>query len=94
MIFTSGSRRLIDTRTFTRIKRRSNNKLNFDNAESTASPDSVPSTLSNIWKNQLTPESEVSNINIFKFNRKLNHFRITIKMYSIIHITKGEIIYQ
>ena len=76
MIFILGSRRLIDTRTFTRIKRRSNNKLNFDNAESTASPDSVPSTLSNIWKNQLTPESEVSNINFFEFNKKLNLLKV------------------
>ncbi|XP_014211100.1 uncharacterized protein LOC106641258 [Copidosoma floridanum] len=50
------SRRSIDTRTFTRIKRRSN-RLNSDGIEASISPETSPFFLSNIWKKNTIPES-------------------------------------
>ncbi|XP_058806821.1 uncharacterized protein LOC131673117 [Phymastichus coffea] len=68
----NNSRRSIDTRTFTRIKRRSNNKLNFQNIDAMFSPEAMPCPLTNVWKAQPILESPIQ-VNLhLKYNENNN----------------------
>ncbi|XP_003426354.1 uncharacterized protein LOC100677978 [Nasonia vitripennis] len=75
----SNSRRSIDTRTFTRIKRRSHNRLSFDSVEQSVSPETRSFSLSNVWKNQPIPESATRNVNNNN-NKELKERRDSIPM--------------
>ncbi|KAJ8675287.1 hypothetical protein QAD02_011073 [Eretmocerus hayati] len=61
----SSSKRCVDTRTFTRIKRRSN-RMSLDALGAAASSELMPPPSSNVWRNSVIPESPVQEPNTLR----------------------------